>query len=208
MCVIVLCKDPVLVVFILVVMDTTARKACLEKNVIMENEVINVAVSHKHLGLTISTDLRWTAHVESISAKANSRAGPLRHMARYLPLHVTEKLYLSYVRPTLEYACPVWHASITAEQALCLERIQASVARRLLHADWMEPKNKLLQQLGWPALRWRRAISSITLFHQMKVAPTRLFVSQLPASSFCHAPDALYRSLSSCCSLQRKQQNL
>ena len=36
---------------------------------------------------------------------------------------------------------------------ICQERIQASVARRLLHADWMEPKNKLLQQLGWPAVR-------------------------------------------------------
>ena len=169
----------------------TARKECLENNVIMENEVINVAASHKHLGLTISTDLRWTAHIASISAKANRRAGLLRHMARYFTLHVTEKLYLSYVRPTLEYACPVWHASITAEQALCLERIQASAARRLLHADWMEPKNKLLQQLGWPALRWRRAISSITLFHQMKVAPTSLFVNQLPASSLSRSGRSL-----------------
>ena len=157
----------------------------------MENEVINVAVSHKHLGLTISTDLRWTAHIESISAKANRRAGLLRHMARYLPPHVTDKLYLSYVRPTLEYACPVCHASITAEQALCVERIQASVARRLLQADWMEPKNKLLQQLGRPALRWRRAISGITLFHQMKVAPTSLFVNQLPASSLSRSGRSL-----------------
>ena len=115
--------------------------------------------------------------------KSKRHAGLLRHMARYLPLHVTEKLHLSYVRQTLEYACPVWHASISAKQALCLERIQASVARQLLYADWMEPKNKLLQQLGWPALRWRRAISCITLFHQMKVAPTSLFVNQLPASS-------------------------
>ena len=101
------------------------------------------------------------------------------------------KLYLSYVRPTLEYGCPVWHASITAEQALCLERIQASVARRLLHADWMEPKNKLLQQLGWPGLRWRRAISSITLFHQMKVAPISQFVNQLPASSLSRSGRSL-----------------
>ena len=46
----------------------TARKACLENNVIIENEVINVAVSHEHLRLTISTDLRWTAHRESFSA--------------------------------------------------------------------------------------------------------------------------------------------
>ena len=52
-------------------------------------------------------------------------------------------------------------------------------------------KSKLLQQLGWPALRWRRAISSITLFHQMKVAPTSLFVNQLPASSLSRSGRSL-----------------
>ena len=107
----------------------TASHACLENNVIMENEVISVATSHKYLGFMISTDLRWTAHKESISAKSNRRAGLLCHMARYHPLRVTEKLHVPYVRPTLEYVCPVWHASITAEQALCPERIQVSVAR-------------------------------------------------------------------------------
>ena len=50
---------------------------------------------------------------------------------------------------------------------LSLERIQASVARRLLRADWFTPKETLLEQLGWPALRWRREISSLTLFHKL-----------------------------------------
>ena len=49
---------------VLLPIGKTAREACLENNVIMENEVINVAVSHKHCGFTISTDLRWTAHIK------------------------------------------------------------------------------------------------------------------------------------------------
>ena len=67
----------------------------------------------------------------------------------------------------MEYACAVWHGSLREDIALSLERIQASVARRLLRADWFTPTETLLEQLGWPALRWRREISSLTLFHKL-----------------------------------------
>ena len=156
---------------VLLPIGKTAREAYLENNVIMENEVINVAVSHKHCGFTISTDLRWTAYIKHQRKSKPPRRPTSPH---------GQVSSSSHHRKTVFFLCTT---SITAEQALCQERIQASVARRLLHADWMEPKNKLLQQLGWPALRWRRAISNITLFHQMKVAPTSQFVNQLPASS-------------------------
>ena len=32
--------------------------------------------------------------------------------------------YVSVIRPTLEYACPVWHSSITSEQSDTLEKMQ------------------------------------------------------------------------------------
>ena len=50
---------------------------------------------------------------------------------------------------------------------MSLERIQASVARGLLQADWFTPKEELFRQLGWPALRWRREITSLTMFHKL-----------------------------------------
>ena len=50
---------------------------------------------------------------------------------------------------------------------MSLERIQASVARSLLQADWFTPKEELFRQLGWPALRWRREITSLTMFHKL-----------------------------------------
>ena len=76
-----------------------------------------------------------------------------------------------------------WHGSITTDQALSLERVQAGVARCLPHADWMTPKHQMLEQIGWPALRWRRSVASITLFHQLKIQPPSWLEEQAPPTS-------------------------
>ena len=67
----------------------------------------------------------------------------------------------------LSQPCPVWHSSASAVDALALERVQASVARTILAADWDTPKDILFRQLDWPSLRWRRTILTMTLFHQL-----------------------------------------
>ncbi len=144
-----------------------AEKHCLEVPLEIEQEPIVVVQQHKHLGVIISTDLRWRHHLEQLLTSGKKRAGLIRHMSQYLPPHVSAKLYCYYIRPSLEYASPVWHGSITAEQALSLERVQASVARSILRADWKTPKSVLLEQLQWPALRWRREISSMVVFHEL-----------------------------------------
>ena len=90
-----------------------------------------------------------------------------RVMSNDLPLPVATRLFIYYVRPTMEHASAVWHGSLRENIALSIERIQASVARRLLRADWFTPKKTLLEQLGWPSLRWRRETSSLTFFHKL-----------------------------------------
>ena len=84
-----------------------------------------------------------------------------------LPSDVIAKLYLHYVRPVLEYASPLWHSATPATTALAMERIQAGIARTVLWADWMTPKDQLLQQLAWPSLRWRRTVASLAMFHKL-----------------------------------------
>ena len=63
----------------------------------------------------------------------------------------------------------MWHSSASAVDALALERVQASVARTILAADWDTPKDILFRQLDRPSLRWRRTLTilSMTLFHQL-----------------------------------------
>ena len=136
-------------------------------SMILDNKILTLNTEHKHLGIVFQANLSWSAHLETIISKGTQRAGLLQLMSRNLSLDVIAKLYLYYVRPVLEYASPLWHSATPATTALALERIQASIARTILRADWWTPKNDLLQQLDWPSLRWRRAVASLTLFHKL-----------------------------------------
>ena len=79
----------------------------------------------------------------------------------------------------MEYASPVWNGLFAEADADGLEKIQAEVARYLLKVSRRTPKKKeLLQQLGLPALGWRRNIISMVLFHKL-VNYTRLPLSDL-----------------------------
>ena len=131
------------------------------------------------------TNLNWSSHVQSLVSMASKRSGLLRLMSHQLPRAVTIRLFKSYLRPTMEYASAVWHGSLKEEDALSIERIQAGVARCLLKADWCTPKPTLLEQLDWPALRWRREIASLTFFH--KIIPGQ---RQLPPLTDCLFPFA------------------
>ena len=111
------------------------------------------------------------SHVH-VLAEGKRKAGFLRYMAKELPADLVSKIYITYVRPTLEYASPVWHGDLSKQQSLALERVQASVARWILKAPWTTPKNVLFEQLQWPSLSWRRSIATTCLLHQLLQNPT------------------------------------
>ena len=63
----------------------------------------------KLLGVTISSDLTWNKHVENIVAKAGKRVDMLYQLKRAgIGQHDLVTIYISVIRPVLEYACPVW----------------------------------------------------------------------------------------------------
>ena len=138
------------------------------------SSVIAECSSHKHLGVTISSNLNWSAHITQVIKKASRRCGLLRCMSHHLPPTISSLLYIYHVRPIFEYASPLWHGAISAELALSLEKLQASVARAILRAPWRTPKQQLLEALNWPSLRWRRAVASTCLFQQLIHAPNTL----------------------------------
>ena len=62
----------------------------------------------KYLGVWISDDLKWSKHIEQITKKATKQAGLIyRRFYPYSNSGTLKQLYLSQVRPHLEYAVPV-----------------------------------------------------------------------------------------------------
>ena len=79
----------------------------------------------KLLGVTISQDLTWNKHVDNIVKKAGKRLYMLYQLKR---AGITQKdlvsVYVSVVRPVLEYACPVWHTNLPQYLSDNIEVIQ------------------------------------------------------------------------------------
>jgi hypothetical protein len=88
------------------------------------NTITRVSV-YKLLGVHVESNLKWNTHVNYICAKASSRLYFLKQL-RKCCTSIGDMLhfYTAVIRPVLEYACPVWHSSITKEQSIRIESIQ------------------------------------------------------------------------------------
>jgi len=90
----------------------------------VEIERVNV---FKVLGVHINQSLKWDDHVSAICNKAASRIYFLKQLTRSsVDPDDLYHFYTTVIRPILEYACPVWHSSLTVEHINRIEAIQKS----------------------------------------------------------------------------------
>ncbi len=79
----------------------------------------------KLLGVIISDDLKWGAHILYINSRAGKCIFYLRELKRSGVLQsYLVHIYRTLVRPVVEYACQVWFTGLTKEQSQTLESIQ------------------------------------------------------------------------------------
>jgi hypothetical protein len=79
----------------------------------------------KVLGIHVADDLKWQQQVDAISSKAASRLHLMKQLKRSgASCEDLLCFYSTVVRPVLEYACPVWHSSLTVAQSEALELLQ------------------------------------------------------------------------------------
>ena len=79
----------------------------------------------KILGFILSSDLRWTKHVATITRKASQSLHLLVLCKRAgLPVKEIKLMYISKIRPVLEYACPVWHPGLCGFLTGDIEHVQ------------------------------------------------------------------------------------
>ncbi len=98
--------------------------------IIIEGHCIDRTESFKLLGVIITSNLNWEAHVSAIHAKACKRLHFLKLLKRSsLSSHDLLQYYKTVVRSVIEYACPVWQSSLTIEQRDRLESVQRRAIR-------------------------------------------------------------------------------
>ena len=70
------------------------------RNYSLNNHILQTVTREKYLGITISNDLNWSTHINTITNKSNSKLGFLRRNLSRCPQKLRETAYLSLVRPT------------------------------------------------------------------------------------------------------------
>ena len=83
----------------------------------------------KYLGVLLSHDLSWGEHVQAICSKARKILGLLyRRFYNNTPSSTLLQLYISLVRPHLDYASAIWSPYLTKDK-IELENIQKFACR-------------------------------------------------------------------------------
>ena len=97
----------------------------------------------RHLGVVLTSSLKWTDHVQSLIRKQSFHVFVLKRLAqRRNSAAIVKRLFVGLVRHALEYASPVdvWDGC-PKRDCVGLERIQLAVARAVLSCSRRDVSN-------------------------------------------------------------------
>jgi hypothetical protein len=149
--------------------------------VAMSGSNISPVNSHKHLGLFFSSNGSWHQHIEYIKEKAWTRINILRRLKMKIDRKSLEIIYVSFIRPILEYADVTWD-NCTKYEKDDLDLIQNEAARLVTGCTKLVSIKDLYLECGWESLNERRRKHKLILFFKMFKGLTPEYLSSLVPS--------------------------
>ena len=144
---------------------------------IFDDTDIEEVTAHKHLGLTISHDLSWGAHIDKIVSNAGKCVDVLNALKYKLDRITLERLYFAFVRSKLEYASIVWDNCTVAQQEQ-LEQVQYRAGKIVSGGIHRTSKELIYKELGWHSLSERRQTQRLKVFHKMTKGTAPLYLQK------------------------------
>ena len=131
-----------------------------------KNHVLNEVTAHKHLGVILSSNLKWSSHINSIVQSVSAISDVMQKLKYKLDRHTLQSIYFSLVRPRLEYASVVWD-DCTVGQRNLLENTQLLFARIVTGAKRGTSHKLLYDETSWPTLADRRTTCKLKFMHNI-----------------------------------------
>lgn len=139
----------------------------------INDELVHRTTLIRDLGVLCDTELTFRPHIENIISRANAALGFVKRWSKeFLNPYVTKSLYMTFVRPLLEYASQVW----SPHHAVHINRIEA-VQRRFIRfalrgLAWADtynlpPYHDRLKLINLQPLHIRRQIADIIFIHEL-----------------------------------------
>ena len=139
-----------------------SRKLCPPNlEIKVGDSYIECVTTYRYLGITITSNLSWSLHINQTCSKAKRLVGYLYRHFRQADSHTIASLYKSIILPILGYAASVWDP-YQKTYVRKLERVQ-EFAAKVVTRMWKTPGSDLVCQLGWPSLLLRRQLAKLCL---------------------------------------------
>ena len=132
---------------------------------LFDNVTVKFVSQHKHLGLTFSENMKWKCHIDSILTSASRMIGIMRKLKYVFSRRSLNQIYVTYVRPVLEFSSVVWDGC-TIEQQNSLEKLQNEAARIVTGLTKSVTLNRLYRECGWQTLQERCTNQRLKLMYK------------------------------------------
>jgi hypothetical protein len=119
-----------------------------------------------NLGITLTKNMSWKPHIDKLIDKASKRVTMLKRYQHKLPRPALETIYLTMIRPVLEYGniiydnCPNYINNK-------LEAVQRRAALICTGAYRHTENKRLLNELGWESLYDRRQQHKLIMYYKI-----------------------------------------
>ncbi|KAJ8334789.1 hypothetical protein SKAU_G00404280 [Synaphobranchus kaupii] len=141
------------------------------------------------LGIYIQANLQWAEQVDNFGKKTNQRLFLLRRLKNCsIPSDDLSSIFTAYIRPTLEYASPVWHPGLTGAHSKAIENVQRRAVRIILGREFTT-YNEACGRLGLSSLSSR--CDDLTRAFATSLRGSHLFRRWLPPERSATARHAL-----------------
>ena len=127
--------------------------------IVFQGEVIKNVSSHKYLGVFISSDLKWNNHTEYLCEHASKKLSMLKSLKFTLDRKSLETIYVSCIRPSLEYANTLW-AGAYEKDLTKLNSLEVEAMRSFTGATSGSNIANIYRDTGWVPLHDRWDIQS------------------------------------------------
>ena len=149
---------------------------CHPPDLLLDDSCLERVESFKYLGILLSSDLSWSKHIESICTKIHKLLGLLYcKFYKHAEPPALFQLYLSLVRPHLEYASDVLDPHLLKDKTKCTKMICTK--------QWNLGYNELLSNFAVSTLQFRRLEHKLStmckIVHNLIIFSPSIFCTML-----------------------------
>ena len=117
----------------------------------VNGSAIKHVTEFKYLDVIFYEHLHWNEHVKATVSEAGRQVGLLGHVRRYITSHSANAIFISMIRPKLEYCAGVW-ACFGEVNSGILDALQKRVGRIVTKTF---TSDTAMEASKWPSLRSR-----------------------------------------------------